>query len=116
MAACKKKCPVCNELRPHEDYHKNRSRYDGLDWRCKFCKGKLEKATNRRRRDARRYQKDKGKVLARARARKTYAGKIYVCSVVTCGNNSDEFHHIDYSFALDVIPLCKKHHRMLHDN
>lgn len=32
----------------------------------------------------------------------------------TCGKQAQEYHHPDYSKPLDVVPLCRSCHRMLH--
>lgn len=50
-----------------------------------------------------------------ARAKLRYAvktGKIAKFACEKCGNFLSEAHHTDYSKALDVIWLCRRHHRM----
>lgn len=38
-----KKCPKCGEVKPHSEYHKNKSRYDGLAGWCKVCWAKRQR-------------------------------------------------------------------------
>ena len=33
-----KKCRICNQIKPLEDYHKNKGNKDGLESRCKSCR------------------------------------------------------------------------------
>lgn len=43
-------------------------------------------------------------------------GKLDRMPCVVCGNERSEGHHEDYSKPLDVIWLCRKHHREVHKN
>jgi hypothetical protein len=43
------------------------------------------------------------------------SGKISKMPCAVCGNNNVVAHHPDYSKPLNVIWLCRKHHRELHD-
>jgi 5-methylcytosine-specific restriction endonuclease McrA len=66
----------------------------------------------------RRWQKDREKVLARsAISNAVRLGQIapadsYFCFV--CGNPATEFHHVDYSKPLEVIPMCASCHKRWH--
>ena len=67
-----------------------------------------------------RYLRDREKHLARSKV-KVYAdrGKIPKatdCICTDCGIQAEEYHHEDYSKALEVIPLCKPCHRKRHDS
>lgn len=111
-----KKCPKCNiSFKDAESYfYKNSSRYDGLDWRCKKCKRSLESGLRRKYRDARRYEKDKNKILARSKAQHFYRDLKTKCAVITCNETTVDLHHFDYDLPLDVIPVCHHHHVELH--
>lgn len=112
-----KTCPVCKFAYENAEaaFHRCCTNKDGLDYRCKACKAESESALSRQRRDAKRYAKDKSKVLARAAAQQHYAGKKFVCSALNCPEWAVHLHHVDYSEPLAVIPLCEKHHRAEHD-
>lgn len=43
-------------------------------------------------------------------------GEIIRVPCVECGNENSFAHHEDYSKPLEVIWLCRKHHREKHDN
>lgn len=32
-----KRCPTCDTVKPHTEYSKHRSAYDGLGWQCRLC-------------------------------------------------------------------------------
>ena len=38
----------------------------------------------------------------------------YHCKI--CGNQARDYHHPDYSKPLEVIPLCRKCHKIVHNN
>ena len=71
-----------------------------------------------RRGNRNRYLKDREKVLARSKV-KVYADrgtipKVTDLKCVDCGVQAEEYHHEDYSKALDVIALCKPCHIKRH--
>lgn len=106
-----KQCPVCMQRKERSEFHRDASRSDGLDWRCKRCKYDGETALARRRRDARRYARDKSRPSAREKANRYFGSASEVeCSVFGCGETADEWHHLNYEYALVVVPLCRKHH------
>jgi hypothetical protein len=41
-------------------------------------------------------------------------GKLVKTPCVICGDENVEGHHPDYSLPLDVVWLCKKHHKEIH--
>lgn len=112
-----KKCPTCKSALPltKEFWSVSRRRPDGFEWQCKKCKRARDTAHSRKIRDARRYKKDKWKMNAREKARNHYHGILLWCAVTTCTEKAQELHHVDYKEALSVVPLCKKHHRGMHD-
>jgi transposase-like protein len=110
-----KLCPKCNLVKPADAFHKDTRRVGGLDYRCKDCKRKYNCTLSQQRRDARRYLKDKLKVVARTKARDFYGpASKKACAVLNCYERAEELHHVDYEDALAVIPLCVRHHRLNH--
>ena len=83
---------------------------------------KLEynKESAKRRREQRRdydRNRDPLKKWARAKLRTNVArGKIVKLPCEKCGNQKSEGHHEDYSKPLEVIWLCRKCHKDLHDH
>ena len=113
-----KDCPVCKQRLPVSDFHKDKRKTDGLDWRCKNCKREGVNASKRRKRENEYYAQNKegraDKTKARSAARKRWNSiKPNTCAVMGCTNSDIELAHLDYNFELDVVPLCKHHHRML---
>lgn len=111
-----KKCPKCNIIYENAELasHRCSRNKDGLDWKCKICKQKSENTLMRRRRDLKRYVKLKDRQLARSMARDHYEGQEFKCAILSCHFNAEELHHVNYDCPLDVIPLCKRHHRENH--
>lgn len=72
-----KECSQCQTVyeQPYEmAFHRNVAKRDGFETRCKVCKAQRENVLKRRRRDAKRYAKDKNKVMARLAARQKWIG------------------------------------------
>lgn len=44
------------------------------------------------------------------------SGKIVKCPCMYCMDEKSEAHHVDYDKPLDVIWVCKKHHRQIHNS
>ena len=119
----KKWCPACEKEIPCSDFHRNRRRSDGLDWRCKFCKKESINRTKRRAREKRYYEENisgrADKLAARKNANnhwKDFVGSNVRCMVLGCQSPSEELAHLDYKYPLDVLSLCKWHHRMMDNN
>lgn len=94
-------------------FHRNVAKRDGFESRCKLCKAQQENILKRRRRDAKRYAKDKNKVLARLAARRCWGNQMAGCAVMGCAEPAEELAHLDYTLPLDVLPLCRRHHVLL---
>ena len=60
------------------------------------------------------YGKNKKKHKAQVMANRAYPIS-QICSVAGC-NESGERHHPDYDKPLEIIWLCRKHHKELHNN
>ena len=116
-----KKCRDCQELFPKtpEHFYRDISRYDSLDCRCKKCSNKAKTVRrlkkNKRERQAVKTEREKNKDLAREKAKRYYKDGGYLCSVMGCDKKHDHLHHIDYNKPLEVIPLCARHHRSVHE-
>jgi hypothetical protein len=62
-----------------------------------------------------RYRKDKEKFLCRSNTRHAIRrGKLKRLPCVVCGKERTEAHHEDYKKPLEVIWLCRQHHRERH--
>ncbi len=123
-----KKCSVCKETRPITDFRKNKSKRLGIEASCKFCKRESEKdwrSKNRdhrietqklhyvRNREAIRLKRKLNYDPIKSRAR-MLARKIKVDRCLYCDSPAER-HHPDYSQPLYIIPLCKSHHKQVHD-
>lgn len=63
----------------------------------------------------RRYrEKNQERIKSQRIANKAYPIK-QICSITGC-NNLGERHHIDYDKPLEILWLCRKHHREFHKN
>jgi hypothetical protein len=52
--------------------------------------------------------------VRRTTRRAIKSGKLFKQPCWCCGDEESEAHHPDYSAPLDVVWLCKKHHREVH--
>lgn len=109
-----KACSTCKKILALSLFFKAPDRKYGRDSQCKSCKYKAVCKKKRVLRDAKRYEKNKIKPHARAKARKYYQGIEFKCSVLGCEKNGRDLHHVNYEKPLDVIPLCTEHHKMNH--
>jgi hypothetical protein len=50
MEAQVKQCKKCNEIKPLEDFYRDRTRKDGREWMCKRCKEAYKKEKRERKR------------------------------------------------------------------
>ena len=113
-----KKCPTCKENKDSTEFSRNITRKDGLHWQCRLCKKESDKLTRIRAKqkgiEARKKKVDALKIKARNEARLEFKAHNYKCAVILCTNIANELHHVDYNYALDVIPLCRQHHEKEH--
>lgn len=115
-SACMKKCSKCKLFLDKSQFWKESRTVDGLCPRCKSCKNKAQNNRARQRREARRYEKDRMKVLARQRTRDILGPAVgSPCGVMNCKRGANDWHHLDYTYPLAVIPLCQEHHEMIHE-
>lgn len=116
-----KRCPTCELVFENAEdvFDKNRNAKCGLHWQCRGCKKNYSKSktakASQKKRDAKRYLKYPDKPKARDAARRKWGpASRLACGVMGCEINADELHHINYDLPLDVIPLCEKHHTIIH--
>lgn len=122
-----KTCTQCKAEKENHDFPRNKKGLDGLDTWCKKCKAENNRERNRefpekeklKRRQYRLSSKAKYPEKRKAR-RKLYlavkSGKLLRGDCSICGLPKAEAHHEDYSKPLDVIWLCRKHHKKLHNS
>ena len=132
-----KTCTCCGQQKLTTEFQRRAASKDGLTSSCKKCLhardlARYEKEKHRRIERHREYmQTDAGKT-AHAKATKAYRekhairraahvifgnafrrGKISKLPCFICGSDA-EAHHPDYDRPLDVVWLCKQHHREVH--
>lgn len=135
----RKVCFKCGLLKPLEEFYKHPDTADGHLNKCKLCSRK-DARQNYRKNEAyyHEYDKKRGETLKRKRAaslnckknrlkypdknkarQRVYDakrhGKLAEQPCEICGALKVTAHHEDYSKPLDVIWLCPKHHRWIHN-
>lgn len=115
-------CPYCGSVKPITDFYMaSKTRRER---QCKQCRRNREIAlresnpTKFRARKADASRKSIAKHYKRTIARYTVnnairAGKLIPTPCVVCGETA-EAHHPDYDAPLDVVWLCRTHHREAH--
>jgi hypothetical protein len=133
-----KTCGRCKETKPASEFHKARSRPDGLNWACKSCHAKYNRESDARHRekraaadaDWRRRNPEKAaasrqKSLDANPAKKRATDAVFKAiksgrlvrpgSCSECGRAASlEAHHDDYHRQLEVRWLCHLCHSALH--
>lgn len=135
--AVMKTCKVCGERKQLSEFPTNRQMIDGRRNECKSCtkrfvfewrqrnverlheKGRIyaaqphvRAATYKRTEAWRKENRDKTKVHRQLHAALS-AGLVKPQPCWVCGKHA-EAHHPDYSTPLDVVWLCKPHHKQAH--
>lgn len=108
-------CPTCKLIKMVNCFWKDRTRADGLDYRCSDCHKKLLKTVLRRRQTKESQKKyieaNKDKYKAHQVINNLVKdGKITSQPCFLCGEIKTEGHHLLYEFPEKVIWLCRKHH------
>jgi hypothetical protein len=103
-----KECRTCGVVKLLDEFSKGGGQ-DGLRDECSNCNGKRANAW---------YRSYPERVKVRGKLRWAIkSGKVPLIGTqlcVECGEQADHYHHEDYSHPLEVIPLCRKHHKDLH--
>ena len=117
-----KECNRCHRhLPPNTDFFYRCSAHeDGLQNTCKDCTREYQAARRKKKRYSERPTYDYKHHPDRYHARQAiyhlmrngWLIKRGRCSVAGCNHVVTEFHHDDYSYPLDVIELCKRHHKI----
>lgn len=118
-----KMCSICKHFKPLTEFSKRRAISHGYQAACKICKREHER--NRPNKKAyvhtlEQYKewRDRNPEKASAHARVSYAvktGKLVKQPCEKCGKQVRiEAHHTDYSKPLDVVWLCRQHHKEIH--
>lgn len=122
-----RKCWMCKVVKPKEDYYKDKGSPSGFAYTCKACvliisrEQKHRIKWNKGHRDSmneslKKYQaRNPEKVAAWKIYKKALqSGKIVKQPCVVCNNPSAQGHHQDYSKPLEVVWLCRTHHKDVH--
>jgi hypothetical protein len=134
-----KKCTKCKLNKERSEFHKNKTKRDGLQSWCKVCKIPLDTKLNKKRSieykrkvKVKYYNTDNGKehrYADKLRSREAHpkmhiahqcvyraikSGRLIKQPCEECGETEVEAHHDDYSKPLDVRWLCMEHHKKLH--
>lgn len=127
-------CYTCKKQKESSDFHRDKSRKRGFDFRCKDCI--KEYNNDRRRKDPERYRlRDREYNLRNKHKRNEYSriynqknkykirthylvgqalkeGLIVKMSCEICKETNTEAHHDDYGKPLTIRWLCRWHHRL----
>jgi hypothetical protein len=124
----KKKCSLCKKSYSIEEFRKQNDRKSGVSSICVYCK-RIKEASWRERNkkqrnaDQRTYYFEHKKEIAEKRKRnydpikgkaRWMARKIAEQKCIFC-DKKGERHHEDYKHPLDIVFLCKSHHKQIHD-
>lgn len=122
-----KTCSKCGLTKKLMWFHRDRrSKKDGRVYKCRACSKKYKAAWYKENLErAREYDRLRGNRKHKRDPVKVKAGQI-LCNAVRCGKitrgpcavcgctENIDGHHEDYSKPLEVIWLCRKHHREHH--
>jgi hypothetical protein len=117
-----KKCKICKDTLPLDNYVLSRKTLDGLETRCRECNKKRIREirdrtpgynTKHSQAFKQRHPQKRAAHLAVARALRAKVLVKQPCSI--CGETKSESHHEDYSKPLDVLWFCRKHHAEHHE-
>jgi len=126
-----KKCFKCDIEQPIVNFYRHPQMGDGRLNKCKSCtrydvrKNYAAKIEQYREYDRQRYQADPKKRTPKQRAPQKRRAEIALHNAVArgkikrlrcqmCDDPKSEAHHPDYSKPLDVMWLCRKHHKDIH--
>lgn len=118
----KKKCRMCLNILPVEQFVRTARSLDELESRCRTCnKSRIRKIRDKTpgynqkhsQRFKERHPHKRAAHLAVARALRAGILAKMPCSI--CGDPKSESHHEDYSNQLEVIWFCRRHHAQHHE-
>ena len=129
-----KECKNCKELKGLNNFYKDRTRKDGYSRFCKVCtrifyrERRIRNPETFKRKAKTYYENHKAEKIesvrvyekkyperrtARNIVRSALIKGILISEKCLCGAKA-EAHHPDYSKPLEVVWLCKRHHREAH--
>ena len=124
-----KYCPKCKTNKSKDKFHKDRGRSDGIAGICKKCKSahykEVRKKTYLKNKETNEFHYSQPLKIRSKTKYECYnvfnkylrKGAIKIRPCRECGTWTDlDAHHDDYSKPLDVVWLCRRHHRLLHLN
>ncbi len=117
-----KKCKICKDTLPTDNYVLSRKTLDGLETRCRECNKKRireirDKTPGYNSAHVKRFKAENPE-KHRAHRMVAYAlkkGRLLKTPCMICGETKSESHHEDYSKPLDVLWFCRKHHAEHHE-
>ena len=119
-----KQCSQCHKWKPLELFVRDKSRPSGRDPRCKVChrfevshryktNSEFKMRVFKRAEEWRKRNRHKARAHSRVNDAIRYGRLVrQPCSV--CGNTRSDAHHNDYSKPLEVLWLCRIHHKAVH--
>jgi len=124
-----KRCSKCKLEKNVSEFYRDKSSNDGRFCWCKQCHDKnnkkyqhTERFKAKRARITKTYRKNHTQkykattILYHAIERKGFPkASTYKC-IYNCGAQAEQYHHPDYSKALNVIPVCDKCHKSIHNH
>lgn len=123
----KKYCPICKKHKIRTEFYKCRQRYDGLRAYCKQCEMQKNNDYFKKRYNSDPEFREKIKISVRKSENK-FSEKRNVRNIFNnymvknninrglcelCGKKA-EGHHFDYNKPLEVVWVCRTHHKKIH--
>lgn len=121
-------CSHCKKLKDKEAFRPDKTRRSGLYPMCTECKSAAEEIWRNQNREIVKqkqrdyYRKNKVKIMEKRKEKynpvkekaRYMAHSIPAQPCIICGGKAER-HHPDYSQPLNVIFLCRSHHKKVHD-
>jgi hypothetical protein len=108
-----KPCYRCGQVKDESEFFRNVLTADRLSFHCKACTRIATRVNpNATRRKAATYSPKREAHKAVNAAIKD--GRLERKPCALCGSEPTEAHHTDYARRLDVVWLCRSHHRKVH--
>lgn len=110
-----KRCTKCKATKPTAEFSYDKSRWDGLNARCRECDKEILRKRDNARFDRAKRQRHGWKDIVRSKVHAAVKNNIIPkLPCERCGEAKSQAHHEDYSKPLEVIWLCQTHHAERH--